>query len=134
MVTDPPYYDNMGYADLSDFFYIWMRRALRDVYPGTFGTVLTPKLEELTAVRHRFGGNRDQAERFFTDGFRDAFSRLAEVQSPEYPLCFFYAYKQKESKKIKELMRLLEILQNLNPRRFQAPPSPKVKKPLPKKK
>jgi len=98
IITDPPYYDNMGYADLSDFFYIWERRALRDVYPEMLGTVLTPKAEELAAVRHRFDGDRRRAEEFFVTGFQAAFRELAKVQDPDYPLCLFYAYKQKESK------------------------------------
>lgn len=99
IVTDPPYYDNMGYADLSDFFYIWLRRALKDVYPDLFSTVLTPKDQELAAVRHRFGGDRDRAENFFVDGFDRAFAALARVHDSQYPLCLFYAYKQRESKK-----------------------------------
>jgi len=98
VVTDPPYYDNMGYADLADFFYIWERRALREVYPNMFSTVLTPKTEELAAVRHRFGGDRRAAEKFFVDGFQAAFKELAAIQRDDYPLCLFYAYKQRESR------------------------------------
>jgi putative DNA methylase len=99
VVTDPPYYDNMGYADLSDFFYIWLRRALKDIYPEMFSTVLTPKVEELAAVRHRFGGDRKKAEAFFVSGFQDAFRDLAGIQHDDYPMCVFYAYKQKETRK-----------------------------------
>lgn len=99
VVTDPPYYDNMGYADLSDFFYIWLRRALKDVYPSAFSTVLTPKAEELAAVKHRFGGDRKKAEAFFVSGFQDAFRVLADIQRDDYPMCVFYAYKQKETRK-----------------------------------
>jgi len=98
VITDPPYYDNMGYADLSDFFYIWERRALQAVYPAMFSTLLTPKAEELAAVRHRFGGDRRKAEQFFVEGFDEAFRELATVQSEDYPMCVFYAYKQKETK------------------------------------
>ena len=98
VITDPPYYDNMGYADLSDFFYVWHRRSLRDVYPQMFSTVLTPKAEELAAIRHRFGGDRRKAEEFFVDGFQAAFRELSAIQQEDYPLCFFYAYKQKEAR------------------------------------
>ena len=98
VITDPPYYDNMGYADLSDFFYIWERRALQDIYPTTFSTVLTPKADELAAVRHRFDGDRRKAESFFVTGFQDAFRELAAIQDADYPLCLFYAYKQRESR------------------------------------
>jgi len=97
VITDPPYYDNMGYADLSDSFYIWLRRALADTYPSEFGTVLTPKEQELAAVRHKFDGSRQRAEEFFVKGFRESFEALAGVQSEEYPLSFFYAYKQKRT-------------------------------------
>lgn len=98
VITDPPYYDNVGYADLSDFFYIWLRRALPDVYPTLFGTVLTPKAHELAAVKHRFAGNKSEAERSFVDGFRAAFRNLAGMQHEDFPLCLFYAYKQKENR------------------------------------
>ena len=98
IVTDPPYYDNMGYADLSDFFYIWLRRALSDIHPDYFSTILTPKAEELAAIRHRFNGDRKKAEEFFISGFEDAFRELTKIQSDEYPMCFFYAYKQKETR------------------------------------
>lgn len=98
IITDPPYYDNMGYADLSDFFYIWLRRALVDVYPEMYGTILTPKDDELAAVKHRFKGNKNEAERFFVNGFEEAFRALAKIHDDEYPLCFFYAYKQKEAR------------------------------------
>jgi putative DNA methylase len=104
VVTDPPYYDNMGYADLSDFFYIWERRALKEVFPLTFGTLQTPKLEELAAMPQRFEGvdrkaQKKAAEAFFIKGFQEAFQELAAIQRPDYPLVLFYAYKQKETKK-----------------------------------
>lgn len=104
VITDPPYYDNMGYADLSDFFYIWERRALKDVFPLTFGTLQTPKLEELAAMPQRFEGvdrkaKKKAAEAFFIKGFQEAFLELAAIQRPDYPLVLFYAYKQKETKK-----------------------------------
>jgi putative DNA methylase len=97
IITDPPYYANMGYADLSDFFYIWLRRAIGYLYPSIFGTMLTPKNDELAAINHRFGGDKRQAERFFINGFEKAFAEIRRVQHPDYPIAFFYAYKQTES-------------------------------------
>jgi putative DNA methylase len=96
IVTDPPYYDNIGYADLSDFFYIWLRRALGKVFPNLFSTVLVPKAQELVATPFRFDGSRAAAQRFFEDGLRKAFDMMREAQHPDYPLCLFYAFKQVE--------------------------------------
>jgi putative DNA methylase len=95
--TDPPYYDNIGYADLSDFFYVWLRPALAAVYPDLFSTLLTPKGEELVATPHRFDGDRERAEQFFERGLRQVFERLQQVQNRDYPLTTFYAFKQAES-------------------------------------
>ena len=95
--TDPPYYDNIGYSDLSDYFYIWLRRSLRDVYPDTFATMLAPKAEELIATPYRFDGGADEAKLFFENGMRETFTRLAKALSPEYPLTVYYAYKQLEA-------------------------------------
>jgi putative DNA methylase len=95
--TDPPYYDNIGYAELSDFFYPWIRRALKGVYPDLFSTLLTPKTEELVVAPHRLGGNHDAAKRFFESGLKEAFSRMRESQHPDYPMTLFYAFKQAES-------------------------------------
>jgi putative DNA methylase len=92
--TDPPYYDNIGYADLSDFFYIWLRPSLNKIYPELFKTLVTPKSEELVAIVHRFDGSRIKAERFFRDGLARAFVRIIEEGAPGYPLSIFYAYKQ----------------------------------------
>ncbi len=94
--TDPPYYDNISYADLSDYFYVWLREALADVYPDLFSTLLTPKTSELVATPYRFEGNKREAERFFEQGLGDAFSRIRERQDPEFPLTIFYAFKQAE--------------------------------------
>jgi putative DNA methylase len=94
--TDPPYYDNIGYADLSDFFYGWLRRALKDVHPDLFSTLLTPKTQELIASPHRHGGRR-KAEAFFEEGLFGTFARLRHAQHPEFPLTMFYAFKQAES-------------------------------------
>lgn len=95
--TDPPYYDNIGYADLSDFFYVWHRRALAETYPSLFRTLLTPKAEELIATPYRFDGDRSAAQRFFETGLERAFSRMREAQDPRFPLTVFYAFKQSEN-------------------------------------
>lgn len=95
--TDPPYYDNIGYADLSDFFYIWLRRSLKSIYPGLFATVAVPKAEELVATPYRHGG-KEQAERFFLDGMTAAIHNLAEQAHPAFPVTIYYAFKQSETK------------------------------------
>jgi putative DNA methylase len=94
--TDPPYYDNVGYADLSDFFYVWLRRNLAPIYPDLFATLLTPKGGELIASPYRHGGDKDQARRFFEDGLRRVFANLRAAQHPDYPLTLYYAFKQAE--------------------------------------
>jgi putative DNA methylase len=92
--TDPPYYDNIGYAALSDFFYIWLRRALGKSQPELFSTVLVPKLPELTASPENFDGNRERAKEHFESGFRKAFSALRHKINPHFPLTVYYAFKQ----------------------------------------
>src|SRR5258708_33028200 len=87
--TDPPYYDNIGYADLADFFYVWLRRSLNSVYPELFKTMLVPKAQELVATPYRFGGSRSKAREFFEMGLGKAFERMREVQHPEYPLTVY---------------------------------------------
>jgi putative DNA methylase len=94
--TDPPYYDNIGYADLSDFFYVWLRRSLSGVFPELFATLLTPKAQELIASPHRHGGNRDTAQQFFEQGLGAAFAKMREQQDPPFPLTVYYAFKQTE--------------------------------------
>jgi putative DNA methylase len=95
---DPPYYSNIGYADLSDFFYVWLRRALSSIHPSLFATLLTPKEEELVAAAYRFGGKKELARDFFVSGLSKAFGHLRVSQRGEYPLTVFYSYKQIESK------------------------------------
>jgi putative DNA methylase len=95
--TDPPYYDQIGYANLSDFFYVWLRSPLSKVYPSLFSTLLTPKTEELVATPYRFSGNKRKAQTFFEEGLYKAFSRMRESASPDYPLTVYYAFKQTET-------------------------------------
>ena len=96
--TDPPYYDNIGYADLSDFFYVWLRRTLRSVFPSLYGTISVPKAEELVATPYRHGG-KEAAEQFFMDGMTQAIRHLAEQAHPAFPVTIYYAFKQSETKK-----------------------------------
>ncbi len=95
--TDPPYYDNIGYADLSDFFYVWLRRSLKPIYPGLFATLAVPKAEELVATPYRHGG-KEQAEKFFLDGMTEALRNLARQAHPAFPVTIYYAFKQSETK------------------------------------
>jgi putative DNA methylase len=94
--TDPPYYDNIGYADLSDFFYVWLRRSMRTTFPDLFATMAVPKSEELVATPFRHG-TRQLAERFFLDGMTRAMHRLAEQGHPAFPVSIYYAFKQSET-------------------------------------
>ncbi len=95
--TDPPYYDNIGYADLSDFFYVWLRRSLKPVFPDLFATLAVPKAEELVATPYRHG-SKEKAETFFLDGMTQAMHRLAEQAHPAFPVTIYYAFKQAETK------------------------------------
>jgi putative DNA methylase len=94
--SDPPYYGNIAYADLSDFFYIWLRRALRPMFPSLLATIAVPKAEELIAAPHRHGG-WEQAEKFFLDGMTSAMRSLANQAHPEGPITIYYAFKQSET-------------------------------------
>ena len=95
--TDPPYYDNIGYADLSDFFYVWLRRSLKSVLPELFATLAVPKAEELVATPYRHG-NKRAAESFFLQGMTQAMQRLSEQSHPALPVTIYYAFKQAERK------------------------------------
>ena len=95
--SDPPYYDNIGYADLSDFFYIWLRRSLKNIYPQLFRTMLVPKAEELVATSYRFGGSREKARDFFEDGMAQACRQFYRYAREDVPVTIYYAYKQSES-------------------------------------
>ena len=94
--TDPPYYDNIGYADLSDFFYVWLRRSLGEAYPDLFGTLAVPKSEELVATPYRHG-SKEKAESFFLEGMREAMLRISCLKHPAFPATIFYAFKQSET-------------------------------------
>jgi putative DNA methylase len=100
--TDPPYYDNIGYADLADYFYIWMRRSLRNVYPEIFATMLVPKEPELIASPFRHNGSRDAANQHFESGMQYTFKNIRQFISPEYPLTVYYAFKQQDADAVDE--------------------------------
>ena len=92
--TDPPYYDNIGYADLSDYFYIWIRKSLGPKFSGILSTLLVPKADELIASPFRFDNSKEKAKEFFENGFTKTFRNFADIQSEEYPLIVYYAFKQ----------------------------------------
>jgi putative DNA methylase len=95
--SDPPYYDNIGYADLSDFFYIWLRRTLQPIYPDLFSTLLVPKASELVATPYRFDGDKQKAKVFFEEGLGNAFNQMHEISDVAYPTTIYYAFKQAEA-------------------------------------
>lgn len=95
--TDPPYYDNIAYADLSDFFYVWLRKSLKPIFPDLYATVAVPKAEELVAATYRHG-SKEKAEAFFLDGMTQAMHNLAEKSHPAFPVTIYYAFKQSETK------------------------------------
>jgi putative DNA methylase len=94
--TDPPYYDNIGYADLSDYFYVWMRKSLRSFFPALFATVAVPKTEELVATPYRHNG-KEGAEKFFLNGMTAAMHNLSEQAHDAYPVSIYYAFKQSDT-------------------------------------
>jgi len=94
--TDPPYYDNVPYADLSDFFYVWLRCSLKDVFPEIFGTVAVPKDEELVAFAYRHN-NKKEAEEFFLNGMSKTMERISVNSHPSFPITIYYAFKQFEN-------------------------------------
>jgi len=95
--TDPPYYDNIGYADLSDFFYVWLRRSLQSIYPRIFSTLLVPKAQELVATPYRFDGDKQKAKDFFEQGLGKAFQQMHAISDGNYPVTIYYAFKQAEA-------------------------------------
>ena len=94
--TDPPYYDNIGYSDLSDYLYVWLRRSLRGIHPALFDTLLVPKAEELVANPYRQDG-KEGAKSFFEEGFRSVFARARESASLDFPITVYYAFKQSDT-------------------------------------
>lgn len=111
VATDPPYYDNIGYADLSDFYYVWLRRMLHDVHPDLMNTMLTPKQDEIVAdpIRH---GSLDLAMKFYEERFQMAFQRICDNTPDGYPISFFYSYKQSETEQDGNVSTAWEILLN----------------------
>lgn len=94
--TDPPYYDNIGYADLSDFFYIWMRHSLKNIYPDLFSTMLVPKADELIATPYRHEGSKEKAKKFFEDGMLETCKQIYKYTKNDIPVTIYYAYKQSD--------------------------------------
>ena len=97
VTTDPPYYDNIGYADLSDFFYVWMRQALKQSYPNLFRTMLVPKAEELVATPYRFEGSVEEAKAFFEDGMYQTCGQIHKYARDDIPVTIYYAFKQSDT-------------------------------------
>lgn len=95
--TDPPYYDNIDYSDLSDFFYIWLRRSLSKTYPDIFNTLLVPKAEELIATPFRFDGSKEKARDFFENGMLRTFEQVYIYARDDVPVTIYYAFKQSET-------------------------------------
>lgn len=95
--TDPPYYDNIGYADLSDFFYVWLRQSLRRTYPRLFSTMLVPKHEELVATPYRESRGKDGARDFFEEGMFSTFKQICKYACDDVPVTIYYAFKQSET-------------------------------------
>jgi putative DNA methylase len=95
--TDPPYYDNIGYADLSDFFYVWIRQSLKDSFPKLFGTMLVPKVEELIATPYRHNGSAEEAKQFFENGMLSTCKQIYKYAREDVPVTIYYAYKQSDT-------------------------------------
>lgn len=100
--TDPPYYDNIGYADLSDFFYVWLRQSLKNTYPKLFRTMLVPKAEELVATPYRFDGSAEKAKDFFEDGMLKTCRQIYKYSREDVPVTIYYAYKQSDTETDKD--------------------------------
>jgi len=100
--TDPPYYDNIGYADLSDYFYVWLRKCLKDIFPKVFRTMLVPKEEELIATPYRHNGSAAEAKAFFEDGMAKACQQMYLYTRDDIPVTIYYAYKQSDSEEVNE--------------------------------
>ena len=97
IITDPPYFDLIEFGELSDFFYVWMRDAMRDLDPDLYATLQTPKDDELTASSHRFDGDKLKGKQEFENGLTEAMTRLREIANPDLPLSIYYAYNDRET-------------------------------------
>ena len=95
--TDPPYFDNVPYADLSDFFYVWLRRSMREIFPSLFSTIASPKTGELVAFAHRHDEGKQGATEFFLQGMTDVMAALSRSAHPGFPITIYYAFKQSET-------------------------------------
>ena len=95
--SDPPYYDNIGYADLSDFFYIWLRKSLKHIYPDIFSTMLVPKQTELVATPYRFEGSKAKAKNFFEQGMLTTCQQIYKYAREDIPVTIYYAFKQSDT-------------------------------------
>jgi adenine-specific DNA methylase/very-short-patch-repair endonuclease len=109
--SDPPYGDNIGYADLSDFFYVWLRRSLNQIYSNICSTLLVPKTPELVSTPYRFGGSKKKAKDFFEEGLKQAFSQMRAATNPNYSVTIFYAFKQQEEETTKGRLEKYKVLQ-----------------------
>lgn len=99
---DPPYYNNVDYSDLSDFFYVWMRQILKNIYPNLFRTMLVPKEEELVAIPHRFNGSAERARDFFEGGMLHSCQQIYQYARNDIPVTIYYAYKQSDTNTFEE--------------------------------
>jgi putative DNA methylase len=97
VATDPPYFSHIGYADLSDYFYVWHRRCLRQLFPELYGTIATPKSQELIAAPYRHGGDANEAHRYFVNGYTDVFQQLSRCQRSDLPMIVVYAHRQEDN-------------------------------------
>jgi putative DNA methylase len=110
--TDPPYYDNISYANLSDYFYIWLRQSLKPIYNSVFRTIMVPKTDELVAEAFRFDGNKIKAKAFFEDGLKEVFANFYQSCADDFPLTIFYAFKQKDTEGASAMTQDLKRLGN----------------------
>jgi putative DNA methylase len=126
IATDPPYYDQITYSDLSDVFYVFLRPTLKDFFPGLLSTLLTPKAEELIANQFRFDGNKEESKAFFEKGLGDVFCEVGKIHRSEYPFTLFYAFRQSEVEQDDEMAQDVvmssgweTMLQGLVDKKFQ---------------
>jgi len=109
VITDPPYYTNVSYSDLADFFYVWLRKVLGPIYPDLFSTLLTPKADELIADTYRFDGNKEKAFEHFESGMQRVFSLIRQHTHKNYPFTLYYAFKQEEGESYGTVSELIPV-------------------------